>query len=143
MSYDIKLNRGDIAIQNGDLQTSVDSEKLIQDILKICLTTAGSNPLHSWYGSLLTRTIVGSSLDTNMLIQMAKSQLNSALENLKNLQNFQTKSFQQITADEQLGAVLDIIVYRNANDSRLFDVKIKALTKGFKPISTSFTVSAI
>lgn len=143
MSYDIKLNRGDLVINNGDLQTAVDSEKLIQDILKICLTSAGSNPLHPWYGSFITRSVVGSAMDTNMLIQIGKSQLTTALENLKNMQDFQFKSFQDITGDEHLGAILDIIITRNIRDSRFFDVKIKALTKGLKPISTSFTVSAI
>lgn len=143
MSYDIKLNRGDLVINNGDLQTAVDSEKLIQDILKICLTSAGSNPLHPWYGSFITRSVVGSAMDTNMLIQIGKSQLTTALENLKNMQDFQFKSFQDITGDEHLGAILDIIITRNIRDSRFFDVKIKAITKGLKPISTSFTVSAI
>jgi endonuclease III-like uncharacterized protein len=143
MSYDLKLNRGDIVIKNGDLQTAVDSEKLIQDILKICLTSVGTNPLNPWYGSFINRSIVGTAMDGNMLVQIAKSQLNTALENLKNLQEFQFKSFQNITADELLGAVLDIIVTRNTKDSRLFDVKIKALSKGLKPITTTFTVSAI
>src|ERR1039458_5609818 len=38
MSFDLKLINGDLVIQNGELQTVTNSEKLIQDILKICLT---------------------------------------------------------------------------------------------------------
>jgi hypothetical protein len=143
MSFDIKINRGDIAIDNGDLKKVVDSEKLIQDILKLCLTTAGTNPLHPWYGSFLSRSIVGSATDTNVLIQISKSQLNSALENLKKLQDLQMKSLQRVSADEQLGAILDILVTRNPNDPRLFEVKIKAVSKGFKPITTAFRVSTL
>ena len=143
MSYDVKINTGDLVLQNGDLKKVIDSEKLIQDILKLCVTTAGTNPLVPWYGSFLSRTIVGTAMDTTMLIQISKSQLNSALENLKNLQDLQVKTFQNVTADEQIGAILDISVVRNNNDYRLFDVQIKALTKGLKPITTAFRVSTI
>lgn len=143
MSFDIKISKGDLAIKSGQIQTVVDSEKLIQDILKLCLTTAGSNPLHPWYGSFLSRSIVGSAMDTGMLVQISKSQLTSALENLTNLQSAQMRNYQRVTPDEQLGAILDIMVARNSNDPRLFDVKIKAITKGYKPISTTFRVSTI
>jgi phage baseplate assembly protein W len=143
MSYDIKISNGDLYLLNGDLKKVVDSEKLIQDILKLCLTNVGSNPMAPWYGSFLSRSIIGSSMDNNMLIQISKSQLNSALENFKSLQDLQVKSFQYVTADEQLGAILDIIVSRNSNDYRLFDITIKAVTKGFKPITTAFRVSTI
>jgi multidrug efflux pump subunit AcrA (membrane-fusion protein) len=143
MSFDLKINKGDLVINNGKLQAVVDSEKLIQDILKICLTTAGSNPQHPWYGSYLSRTIVGNPNQNDVLVQMAKSQLNKSLENLKTLQDLQIKSFQRMSADEQLGAILDISIIRNQIDPRLFDVRIKAFTKGSKPITTAFRVSTI
>lgn len=143
MSFDLKIAQGDLVINNGDLKQVIDSEKLIQDILKICLTTAGTNPMHPWYGSFLSRTIVGNPMDTKMLVNISKSQLNSALENLKNLQDLQLKSFQPVTADEQLGAILDVSVIRNNVEPRLFDVTIKAITKGLKPITTAFRVSTI
>ena len=143
MSYDIKISKGDFVLQQGDLKRVVDSEKLIQDILKICLTTAGTNPLIPWYGSFLSRTMVGNPMENNAIIQIARSQLTSALENLKNLQEFQVKSFQYVTPDEQLGAILDISVTRNSIDYRLFEINIKATTKGLKPITTAFRVSTI
>lgn len=143
MSFDLKLRNGDLVINNGQLQTVVDSEKLIQDILKICLTTAGANPIHPWYGSFLSRTIIGNPNYSSVLVQMSKTQLNSALENIKSLQDLQIKSFQKISADEQLGAILDISIIQNELDPRLFDVRINALSKGSKPITTAFTVSTI
>jgi len=143
MSFDLKIQNGDLVIKNGDLQTVQDSEKLIQDILKMCLTTAGSNPLQPWYGSFISRTIVGNPQYTNVLVQIAKSQLNTALINLKNLQELQVKSFQRVSADEQLAAISDISIIRNKFDPRLFDVRIKAITKGLKPITSVFRVSTI
>jgi phage baseplate assembly protein W len=143
MSFDLKITDGDLVIKNGDLQQVIDSEKLIQDILKLCLTTAGTNPLHPWYGSFLSRTIVGNPMDNTMLLSISQSQLTVALENLKGLQEIQLKNFQRVSADEQLGAVLDISVNRNKFDPRLFEVNIRALTKGLKPITTAFRVSTI
>lgn len=143
MSFDLKIKNGDLVINQGDLQTVIDNEKLIQDILKICLTSVGSNPLHQWYGSFLTKSIVGTSLDSDVLVQVAKSQLNNCLENLKKLQEAQIKSLQRVSGDELLGGVSDISVLRNEFDPRLFNVLISAITKGFKPITTAFRVSNI
>lgn len=143
MSFDLKIINGDLVIQNGDLRTVTDSEKLIQDILKICLTNVGSNPLNPGYGSFLSRTIIGNPMYTSTVVQIAKSQLNSCLTGLQTLQQRQVKSRQRMTADEQLAAITDISVVRSTTDPRLFNVRIKAITKGFKPITTAFQVSTI
>jgi len=143
MSYDLKIISGDFSIENGDLKKVTDSEKLIQDILKICLTTAGSNKFNPWYGSFLSRTIIGSPMDMPMIVQISKSQLNSSLDNLKTLQELQVKSFQYVSQDELLAGILNISILRNENDPRLFDILIKAATKGLKPLTTAFTVSTI
>lgn len=143
MSYDLKITNGDLVISNGQLKKVIDSEKLIQDILKMCLTTAGSNPIHPWYGSFISRTIIGNPNYTSILVQIAKSQLTTALDNLKELQELQIKSFQKISADEQIAAISDISIIRNQIDPRYFNVVIKVMTKGLKPLSTAFTVSTI
>lgn len=143
MSFDLKIKNGDFVLQDGDLKQVVDSEKLIQDILKICLTDAGSNPLNPGYGSYLSRTIIGNPMYTNVIVQVTKSQLNSCLANLQTLQTAQIQSQQRVSADEQLAAITDISVIRSGVDPRLFNVRISALTKGFKPITTAFTVSTI
>jgi len=143
MSFDLKVISGDLVLQNGDLQTVTDTEKLIQDILKICLTDAGSNPLHPWYGSFISRTLVGNPNQTSMLAQIGKSQLNTALTNLQQLQNLQLQSFQRVSADEQLAAILDISVLQNQVNPTLFNITVQVLSKGLKTPSTSFMVNTI
>jgi hypothetical protein len=143
MSFDLKIVNGDLVVNQGALQTVKDSEKLIQDILKICLTDVGSNPLHPSYGSFLSRSVVGNPLQTNVIVQIATSQLNTCLTNLQYLQQLQLKSFQKVSADEQIAAVTGISVLRSAFDPRLFNVKISCLTKGFQPVTTAFTISTI
>ena len=143
MSYDLKIIAGDLVIKNCLLQTVVDGEKLIQDILKICLTTTGTNPLHPWYGSFISRTLVGNPNYTSVLVQIAKSQLTTALTNLQQLQGLQLQSFQRVTADEQLSAILDISIIQNPINPTLFNVGVQVLSKGLKPVSTSFMVNSL
>lgn len=143
MSFDLKIVNGDLVINQGALQTVTDSEKLIQDILKICLTDVGGNPLHPSYGSFLARSVVGSAAQTNVIVSIASSQINTCLTNLQHLQQLQLKSFQKVSADEQLAAITGISVLRSAFDPRLFNVKISCLTKGFQPVTTAFTISTI
>lgn len=143
MSFDLKIIAGDLVLNQGSLVTVVDSEKLIQDILKICLTAAGTNPLHPWYGSFISRTLIGNANQTSMLVQIAKSQLTTALTNLQQLQNLQLQSFQRMSADEQITAILDISVLQSQINPTLFNVRVQVLSKGLKPISTSFAVNTI
>jgi hypothetical protein len=143
MSFSLKILNNDLNIVQGKLQTVINSEKLIQQILKICLTEVGGNPLHPSYGSFLSRSVVGSALASNMIVQIAQSQINTCLQNLQTIQQLQLKSFQKVSADEQLGAVLGISVIRSNLDPRLFNININVLTKGFMPVSTAFTASTI
>lgn len=143
MSFDLKITNGDLVINQGQLQTVKDSEKLIQDILKICLTDVGSNPLHPSYGSFLSRSVIGNPSETSVIVQIATSQINTCLTNLQYLQQLQIKQFQKVSADEQLAAILAVSVVRSSFDPRLFNVKIKCMTKGFQPITTAFSISTI
>lgn len=143
MSFDLQIVNNDLVIDKGELKQVVDSQKLIQDILKLALTEAGANPLHPWYGSFLSKVAVGSSLDDDIIVQMSRSQLQTALENLKSLQDMQLKTQQSLSADEQIAAISDIFVNRSNEDPRLFNVTITVISKGIKPITTSFRISTI
>ena len=143
MSYDLLIQNGDLVLNNGELAAVTDYTKLIQDILKICLTDVGSNPIHPSYGSFLSRSIVGNAAPPGVINEIATTQINSCLINLQQLQKLQIQSFQQVSADEQIAAVLGISVVRSAFDPRLYNVRIKVMTKGMKPIVIPFTVNTI
>ena len=143
MSIDLKIINGDLVITQGALQTVQDSEKLIQDILKILLTDVGADPLQPSYGSYLSRSVIGNPMQNGAITQIAKSQINTCMVNLQQLQQLQIKSMQKMSADEQLAAVTGISVIRSSSDPRLFNIKVSGLTKGFQPITTAFTLSTI
>ena len=94
MSFDLKIINRDLVINQGDLQTVQDSEKLIQDILKMLLTEAGSNPIHPGYGSYLSRSVVGNAAGTSVIVQIAQAQINNCLSGLQQLQQMQIKTLQ-------------------------------------------------
>jgi phage baseplate assembly protein W len=143
LSYDIKVINGDLVLQGGDFRLVYDSEKLIQSILKICLTPAGSNPLQPWFGSFINRSLIGSSLSSSITVQIAQSQLQNALQNLMTLQQQQVKSFQQVSPDELLNSISGISITRSSSNPTLYNVVVSVMNKGFKPITTAFTVSTI
>lgn len=130
-------------VQNGQLTTVVNAAKLVQDILKICLTAVGSNPIHPTYGSYLSRSVIGNAMKSSVIVQIAQSQINTCLTNLQSIQANQVKSFQQVSADEQLASVLGISVLRSRTDPRQYNITITVLTKGFQPITTNFALSPI
>jgi hypothetical protein len=143
MSYDLRLISGDLVLVNGDFRTCIDSEKLIQDLLKVCLTNVGANPTFPWYGSAVSRSLVGNNLGQTITMQVAQSQLQSAIENLISLQKAQIKNSQPVSPDELIGSIQNISVNQNKIDPRIFSVQITVISKGFKPITTAFTVSSI
>ena len=141
MSFDLKVVNGDLVLSNGDVGTITGNNKLVQDLLKIALTTAGANVLQPWYGSLISRTLIGSYLDSNIIISVAKNQLQYAVENLKNLQNIQVSSGQKVTPDEQIAFINDISITRNTVDPRIFSVVIRVLSRSFGRVAASFVVN--
>lgn len=143
MSFDLKIKGGDLVIDKGSLKTVVDSEKLIQDLLKISITPAGSNPSYPWYGSFLSRSLIGSALDTSVILTVGQSQLQNAIQILMDLQKAQVKSNQNVSADEQINSILDINIMRSKNNPTFFTVQIKVISRGFKSITTAFEVSTI
>jgi len=143
MSYDLQIVNGDLVINNGALGVVIDSAKLIRDILKILLTDVGANPLQPSYGSYLSRSVIGNAMENGAIVQIAKSQINTCLTNLQQLQQLQIKSMQKVSADEQLAAITGISVTRSTFDPRLFNIKVSGLTKGYQAVTTQFSLSTI
>ena len=87
MSFDLKIQQGDLQIgTNGDFQRVENTDKLVQEILKIALTPLGGNPFFPFYGSPISRTLIGNPFDFEMTSTIASDQLKASLETLKNLQ---------------------------------------------------------
>ncbi len=141
MSFDLRILNGDLVIgTNGDLDIVQDTDKLIQDILKMLLTPLGTNLFFPWYGSLLSASVIGSPMDQEFIFNTAKSQIDDSLKIIMNLQK-QQGSYQKVTASELLAAVKDIYVERNAVDPTYYLVTVSVLTKNLKTRFINFDIT--
>jgi len=140
MSFDFRIINGDMKIgSNGDLDIVEDSEKLIQEILKIAHTPLGSNIFYPWYGSPISQSLIGNALDLEFVTTVASNQLQTSLENLQRLQQKQALE-QRVTPFEQLAAVKNVSITRNQIDPRFFSVVINVITKALSTVTTQFSV---
>lgn len=138
MSFDLKISDGDLVISSsGDLEKVEGLDKLIQDILKILTTPIGTNRFHPWYGSPVSKSMVGSAFDLDFISTMASSQARSSLENLQKLQKAQM-AFQKVSPDEQLAAIRYVKIDRNIVDPRFFSILVSVLTSSLKEAKTGF-----
>ena len=141
MSFDLKILNGDLVIANSDFATVIGNDKLVQDLLKIALTESGGNVLNPWYGTLISKSIIGSVLQSNILLSVAQTQLQNAIENLKKLQNLQVASGQSVSPDEQISFIKDISIVQSKYDPRLYITTIDVLSRAFGKVSAVFTIS--
>lgn len=140
MSFDFRIIDGDLEIgADGDLGKVEDTEKLIQEILKVAHTPLGSNIFYPWYGSPVSQSLVGNALDMEFLSAVASSQLQTSLENLQRLQQKQALE-QRVTPFEQLAAVKSISISRNQIDPRFFLVIIDVVTRALSVVTTQFAI---
>ena len=140
MSFDFKIENGDWKIdRTGDLQKVENTEKLIQDCLKILVTTVGSNPFNPVYGSLLGKNLIGNVFDTEFVSSTAQNAIKNSLESLQKYQRNQSLH-QRVTPEEQLASIRQITVERNSVDPRYFSVVVEISNGAFKKETLNFGV---
>ncbi len=141
MSFDFKILNGDLVVgTDGDLAQVSDTDKLVQDVLKMLMTEIGSNPAFPWYGSSVSATMIGSPYDEEFISSVATSQIRSSLEILQNLQSEQATK-QIVTPGELLAAIKSVDIVRNDVDPTFFSVLLSVLTKNLTIANTSFNVT--
>lgn len=142
MSFDLRIKDGDVVIgQNGDVEIVENTDKLVQDILKIVLTPIGSNPFHPWYGSPISKSLVGRALEEDFISSIATQQLQTSLDRLMSLQQAQLKENQLVTASEQIAAVQRVLVERNISDPRFYTIFLTILSKAFSKTDIPINIS--
>ncbi len=142
MSFDLKISQGDLTLdQDGDLEKVEESDKLVQDILKILMTPIGANVFFTWYGSPLSETAVGQVLDRTFVNSVVTQIIRSNLETLQKLQKQQSMGGQRVSANELLAAIQTININRNTVDPTYWSIFIQVLTKGLKSRTANLDVT--
>lgn len=142
MSYDLKIVNGDLArSSSNDLEKVENSDKLLQDLLKIIVTPLNGNPFFPFYGCPLTRSLVGVAYESNFISGIAQNQLRNSLETLQAIQREQlSKTNQVVTPHEHIAAIENILVERNASDPRFFRIGLSVISKAFRRTETALNV---
>lgn len=124
MSNDLQIVNGDLAITpDGDLNLISESTKLRQDLLKISLTTQGTNRYHPWYGNAVGLANIGQSAHLPSTVKsIASTTLKESLGNLILLQREQ-RLRQEVTPGEAILNIKDIIVEQDEIDPRQYNIK--------------------
>ena len=142
MSFDLKLEQGDLRISGtSDLAIVENGEKLTQDVLKIVTTQLGSNKRFPWYGCPLTQSMIGRAFDSVFISSVASNQLRFSITNLQRLQQEQLANDQIVTKQEQIAAIQNLGVNQNAIDPRFFNIDLIVLSKAFRRVEASFSVT--
>lgn len=140
MSFDLAIINGDLnMLQNGELRTVSNSEKLRQDVLKIILTPLGTNKFHPWYGCVVSDAVIGTNLPDNIIDLDIKTSISDSLERLRVLQSQQIFS-QNVTLAELINVVGAINAYRAAEDYRQVKVDVTVFAKDLTEINEIFSI---
>ena len=143
MSFDFKISAGDWSIgPDGDIAKVQDTDKLIQDILKMVTFPIGGNPFFPWYGSPVSKSMVGQSFDMEFLSTIGSSQINTSLSTLQKLQSEQARS-QRVTPYEQIAAIQQVMIERNRVDPRNFSVLIKVATRALLSVTAELVIKPV
>lgn len=142
MSFDLKLSQGDIQIgSNADLATVENGDKLRQDVLKVVTTQIGANQRFPWYGCPISQSMIGRAFDSVFINTVATNQLRFSITNLQRLQQEQLRTDQLVTDQEQIAAVQNVSVRQNEIDPRFYNIDLDVLSKAFRRVQASFSVS--
>lgn len=140
MSFDLELVNGDIEIKSdGALRTVSDTPKLRQDILKIIVTSLGSNKFHPWYGCSISDNSIGSSYPDNLLFSDIQTSIRQSLDRLKTLQMSQATG-QRVALSEIISSVEAVEVERNIADPRQINIRVSVLTRNLSLVEELFTI---
>jgi phage baseplate assembly protein W len=143
MSFDLKIVRGDLAIDSGgDVVTVYGNDKLRQDIIKILLTKPGENKFFPGYGSAVGMLEIGSVPDPDFVIDDLETSVESAINKVMSIQRKQAKR-QYLSPGEVIVEILDVSAERDQNDPRVYNIFISVLTQELTPITEVLPIRII
>lgn len=143
MSFDLKIQSGDISIESdGTVSIVSGNEKIRQDIVKIILTKIGENRFHQRYGSNVGFLQVGQAADKELIELDLKQSVENSIKFLISLQREQSKK-QLLSSSEVILEIKNINIERNQADPRLYNIFISILTQRLETVNEAVTIRII
>lgn len=126
----------DDAVYNnsGDF-TQVENERLlIQEVEKYIVTRVSSNPFHRWLGTQLHELIGTKILDLDLLRSRVLEQVNSALDQLKRIQQQLVSSGRVVTDGELFDQLLSVDLEPDESDPSIVHVIVRFTARSGKTL---------
>jgi hypothetical protein len=142
MSFDLKILRGRLVVENGDVKPIFDNEKLVQDVIKILLTEEGDNSFHPGYGSRIGALKLGHVGDEDLLVSDLSSSAERAIRKLISIQRAQSRR-QFLSPGETIIDINNISVSRNDLDPRSYTIFISVLTQELTVVNESINIRVV
>ena len=120
MSFDARLQSGDLVISD-DIEIIEDTDKLIQDSIKLLLTPLGGWFADPNYGTKLSIDLIGQAVPSWIGAQNTESMIRAAFQYYKAIQSSQIESGQLLSDAERLFKVAQVEVFRDDTDPRQFN----------------------
>jgi 2',3'-cyclic-nucleotide 2'-phosphodiesterase (5'-nucleotidase family) len=141
MSFDLRLNSGDIVLgADADFAIVTDGDKLVQDVIKMVVTPAGSNRFQQAIGSLINKRLVGKVLTAQNTITVLQSSVQETLLLLQKLQKQQAQT-QTLSPAETLVQINSIDVQRDSVEPRQLNVVLKITAGDGNLLTESLTMT--
>lgn len=115
-----------------------DEALLLQEVLKIMFTLRGSNPFHTWYGTLLSDAI-GRKLSAGGLVQnVIVSEVTSAFSRWQSVKKQQEENVNQFVSDREFPfQLLNVTVEQSTQDPTVIFVTSTVQNRSGNPIDIS------
>jgi phage baseplate assembly protein W len=110
---------------DGQLETVVEEEKLIQEVKKIVTTLVTSNPFHTWYGTSIPALIGGKISNAGFIRTKLMNEITVALTQYASLQRQQARLQEgKVTPGERFSKLLQVQVDQDVTEPTAFNITI-------------------
>jgi len=140
VSFDLRIENGDISFQNGQIETVTNEDKLVQSLVRILLTPLGEVTLRPYYGTNLGGIITRPLLPDFIFITKIEDSVKEALEFLMQQQSIQSR-YQYVSPGEEIREILSVMAERSPSDPRQINVGVAIRAGSGDVVAKTFTIS--
>jgi len=143
MSFDVQILNGDLNLDSlGQLALVRNIDKVAQDVLRVIMTTRGSDPFDTSYGISTTNRAIGSMPTTSIISATLEAEISNSLQKLIREQN-RLSTVQTLTADERIREIDSVVVEQDPIEPRQLTVSISMTLETLEPITIQTTLQSV
>jgi len=140
VSFDLRIENGDISFQNSQVEIVTNENKLVQSLVRILLTPRGGAKLRPYYGTNLGGVIAHPLIPDYIFITKIEDSIKEALDFLMYQQSLQAR-YQCVSPGEEIREILSVAVERSVVDPRQINVGIAIRAGSGDVVARTFTIS--